>query len=147
MAIEWYGCRISPVPSEIVDRVRNMKERLDALDEERARLQSEIDEIIAAAGIRPDKRRGRPAKLVGRRPIRENSVLWYARQVLAQRGLPWYIDDLVKDVANLSGKPVQKTSLVSSLSRYIRAGEVFERPKEGYYRLREKHDEEVSGAA
>jgi hypothetical protein len=127
---------MSAVPSEIAERVRKIRESLDAIEVTRAELQAELDEIIEAAGVHPDRKRGRPRKAGLKRPIRQGSVVWHAQQVLEKRGRAWYIDDLVRDVADLSGKSVQKTSLVSTLSRYVRAGEVFTRPKEGYYGLR-----------
>jgi hypothetical protein len=45
------------------------------------------------------------------------------------------VDDLVKAVEELSGLNVRKSTLVSNLSRYVRAGDTFTRPEPGAYGL------------
>jgi hypothetical protein len=136
--------------SELAQKVRELRQSLDALDETRAQIQAELDEIVAAAGGAPERPKGRSkgrSVAAGRRPIREGSALHWAKVVLEKRGTPWYVDDLLKDIQHLSGRTIQKTSLVSSLSRYVRAGDTFTRPKEGYYGLvTHEHETEAQGA-
>jgi hypothetical protein len=63
--------------------------------------------------------------------------VYWAAKVLRQRGIPVYIDDLVREIRELSGVAVQKPSLVASLSRHVAAGGPISRPAEGYYALSE----------
>jgi hypothetical protein len=135
------------VASDLASKVREIRLQIESLDLQRDVLQGELDEIIQAAGLTPERRRGRPKTrtIGGRRPIREGSMLHFARLILAHTGRPVHVDDLLKNIRQLSGKSIEKSSLVSSLSRFVRAGDTFTRPSEGLYGLTE-FDADLDGA-
>jgi hypothetical protein len=111
-------------------------------------LQAELDEIVEAAGFVPERKKGRPRRSIqGRRPIRQGSAVFWAEKVLRHRNRPCYIDDLIRDIRELSGLTVQKPSLVSSLSRYVNSHDTFTRPKEGYYGLTAFEPEDAAAMA
>lgn len=83
------------------------------------------------------KRRG---PMNRKRPIRPQSTVWWAQKVLNHHRQPMAIDDLVRRVEEFSGKAVRKSTLVSNLSRYVKADDTFCRPEEGFYALKEFED-------
>jgi hypothetical protein len=124
--------------NELADKVRELRENLQNLDRLRAQLQRELDEIIEATGVVQPQRRGRPRKAKAPSAptvIRPGTAVYWAAKVLRHRGIPVYIDDLVREIRELSGVTVQKPSLVASLSRHVAAGGPISRPAEGYYAL------------
>jgi hypothetical protein len=69
------------------------------------------------------------------RPIREGSSVGWARRILRQLGEPVEAGALAKSITNLSGQQTNKATLVSNLSRYVKLGDTFTRPRPGYYGL------------
>ena len=133
--------------SDLATKVREIRQKLEQLDLERSTLQAELDEIIEAAGVVPERRRGRPRTRTqsGKRPIRPNSTMFWAEKVLRHSpGRPIYIDDIISGIRELSGNTVQKPSLVSSLSRYIKRNDTFVGMGEGFYGLKEFFEEAVA---
>ena len=59
----------------------------------------------------------------------------WARKVLGQYNQPLHIDKLTTLIQELSGLTVRKATLVSNLSRYVKAGDTFTREGEGIYGL------------
>jgi hypothetical protein len=118
--------------------VQRLVQRLQELETERAELEAQLAEIRKltseqAVVRKPQTRRpGRRA-----RPLRKGTAASWAETAIRQAGRAVYIDDLVEAIGGLSGIPVQKSSLVSNLSRYVRSGVVFSRPAEGFYSLLE----------
>lgn len=142
----WYCYPVARMSSEIVSRVRELREKLDSLGEERAKLQAELEEIIEAAGATPDRKRGRPRTRgsSSKQPIRPGSAVYWAHKVLHHRHKICHIDSILKDIRDLAGVTVQKPSLVSSLSRYIKRHDTFVGHGEGYYGLQEFEEEAVA---
>jgi hypothetical protein len=120
--------------SPVVDRVVELKAQLESLDVQRAAIRAELDAITEALGF-PARPKPRARIGSGRRTLRNGSAVFWAEKVLRHRGRPCHVDDLVKDIHELSGIRIQKTSLVGSLSKYVNARDTFTRPREGFYGL------------
>ena len=121
--------------SDIAARVRQIKDRLKVLEQERAELQAELDEVTDALQLGAGRRR--PTIQNGQRSLRHGSGAYWAERVLRHRNRPCHIDDLLRDMRQLSGVAFQKASLVSSLTKYVNAGRIFARPQEAVYGLLE----------
>ena len=76
-----------------------------------------------------------PLPRVRRRPIRRTSSVGAALKVLHHANRPMHIDELLQMIAHTTGLPVQKTTLVSNLARYVRAGDTFRRVAANTYEL------------
>ena len=120
--------------TDVLDKVRQLVKRLHDLDAERAELEAQLAEIRKLTSGPALERKGRRSSRHGR-ALRKGSAAAWAETAIRHAGKPVHIDDLVEAVSRLSDKRVQKSSLVSNLSRYVRAGAVFSRPAEGFYSL------------
>ncbi len=80
-----------------------------------------------------------PAVSVERPPKHGSSVDWTIR-VLEETGTPMHIDNIISAIKERSGETVQKPTLVSNLSRYIKAGQKFVRTAESTYGLKGRDD-------
>jgi len=119
---------------DLISAIRDKQQRIVNLRREILALEAELREAKAILSS------GKPKREVGRveirkRPIRPNSTVWWAHKVLTMERKPLHIDDLVRRVEEFSGHSVRKTTLVSNLSRYVRASDTFMRPDEGVYSL------------
>lgn len=119
--------------ADLISAIKEKQQRILELRREIVALEAELREARSILGERPKREMGRVA--IRKRPIRPKSSVWWAQKVLVHAGLPLHIDELVKRVEEFSDLTVQKTTLVSNLSRYVRAHDTFTRPEEGVYGL------------
>lgn len=118
---------------DVASAIRATRERLAELDEERDRLVKDLEHWRQLLGVKDARRGGgKPRK---RRPIREQSTVWWAQKVLKHLGHDEEIGNLVRAIEEFSGLNVRKSTLVSNLSRYVRAGDTFRRQSPGVYGL------------
>ena len=118
---------------DLISAIKDKQQRIVALRREIVALEAELREAKSLLGERPKRE---VIKVVHRkRPIRQKSSVWWAQKVLQHAGEPLHIDELVRRVEEFSDLTVQKTTLVSNLSRYVRARDTFTRPDEGLYGL------------
>ncbi len=78
----------------------------------------------------PNKPKSRHGFTGGKRakPIQEGSSVWYSEKILRDTGHPLSVDALLVKINAVSDTPVQKPTLVSNLSRYVKHGDTFNRP-------------------
>ncbi len=114
-----------------------------------ASLRGEIDELRGL--IRADVPQGRndddAGDLLGSRdvrprPIRDKSSVGWAKRVLQMAGGPMYVDEIIQNIAHLSGITIPKATLVSNLSRYVKAGKTFTRTGANTFGLLDYEDSE-----
>lgn len=115
--------------------IRDKQQRLDALRQEIVEIEAELKDARALLGMTTNRRRGGSTVQARRRPIRENSTVWWAQKVLDQLGHQLHTDVLVQHIEELSGLSVRKSTLVSNLSRYVRTHDTFTRPASSTYGL------------
>ena len=93
-----------------------------------------VESLATAPGLRRARRR----------PIRESSTVGWARRVLyTAKGGPMHIDEIVKHIEHMSGMPVSKPTLVSNLSRYVKANDTFRRTAANTYELLPAPEKEI----
>lgn len=120
---------------DLIDAIKDKQQRILELKREIVALEAELREAKAVLGKRPKREVGRVSFRT--RAIRPNSSVWWAQKVLVHTGKPVHIDELVRQIEEFSSFTVQKSTLVSNLSRYVRAQDTFTRTEEGVYGLRE----------
>lgn len=133
-------CTVRRMADDILEAIRRIVQRIAEIDAERQVLDAQLADIrrlVGATTAPPKKRSSKPWAAQRDRPLRQGTLVYYAEKVIRTKGEPVYIDTLVDHIRSLSGLNVQKSSLVSNLSRYVRSGVVFSRPGEGYYSLLE----------
>ena len=109
--------------------IRTIKDQITHHRSEIDRLNGELDDARQALS-------GDPVSAPTRsRPIRKTSSVGHAVEVLRDRDQDMDADLLVATINERFGSNVTKTTLVSSLSRYVRAGDTFTRPRPGAYGL------------
>ena len=109
--------------------IRSIQDQIIHHRSEIDRLNGELDEARQALSgdlVSPPTRS---------RPIRKTSSVGHAVEVLRDLGQDMDADPLVATINERFGSTVTKTTLVSSLSRYVRAGDTFTRPRPGAYGL------------
>ncbi|MGE4054188.1 MAG: hypothetical protein AB7F99_05260 [Vicinamibacterales bacterium] len=98
---------------------------------ELAALRGEIDELRGLLRADPSTADADvedfEARLARNRPIRETSSVGWAKRVLEMSGGPMHVDDIIRNIQHMTGLPVSKATLVSNLSRYVKAGDTFKR--------------------
>jgi hypothetical protein len=98
---------------------------------ELATLRGEIEELRAALGTTAasdaDSAAGLHEAATRKRPIREGSSVGLAKRVLQMAGGPMYVNEIIKNIEHMTGLPLNKPTLVSNLSRYVKAGDTFKR--------------------
>jgi hypothetical protein len=131
------------VSGELVNAIRSMRQRLAELRREVAALEAELRE--AGVELRGKKARGDKASLGSerRRPIKDTSNVGWALKILKHNERPMHIDTLVKHIEEMSGLTARKSTIVSNLSRYVRAHDTFTRPAQSMYGLVEWEAKEV----
>lgn len=111
--------------------LRYKRQRLTALREEIAALTAEAnalsEELAEALNIV-----GKPGRVwhYGRRrsrPFQHGSSVWWAIQVLFEAQAPLVVDELIARIEARAGRSIQKTTLVSNLSRYVSHRDTFTR--------------------
>jgi hypothetical protein len=128
---------------EATQLVRTIQQRIADLRRELAALEADLKEArIALSG--KGRRKAVTEVAVRRRPIRETSNVGWSRKILQHVGHPLHIDVLIKRIEEMSGLTVRKTTLVSNLSRYVKAHDTFSRPSESIYGLVEWDKKEVA---
>jgi len=112
-------------------RIADLERNINTEQLELASLRGEIEELKSALGgvsLTPEPSNVAATVSAGRkRPIREKSTVGWAKRVLQMTGGPMYIDDIIKNIEHMTGLSVAKTTLVSNLSRYVKAGDTFKR--------------------
>ena len=133
--------RLSQIDQEIaaVDsrRIDLLNERVALLrDMEQAKL------VLAHLGTpyipEAENEQGKDAKALRakrRRPIHESSSVGWARRVLRTARRPIHIDEILTLIAQMTGQTVSKATLVSNLSRYVKAGDTFRRTAANTFEL------------
>lgn len=120
---------------DLIGAIKEKQQRILDLRREISALEAELRE--AKTILRERQRRDTGKVTVRKRPIRHQSTVWWAERVLAHTQQPLHIDELLKRVEEFSGKNARKSTLVSSLSRYVRARDTFTRLEQGIYGLLE----------
>lgn len=119
-----------------VSRAELAQERA-ALLHDLAKARAVLAHIGAPYVAQADEERVEPSDLprVRRRPIRRTSSVGAALKVLRQANRPMHINELMKMIEHMTGLAVHKTTLVSGLARYVRAGDTFRRTAANTYDL------------
>lgn len=122
--------------TELGEVIREKQARIAELRAELEKLEAELRDAKGLLTGRP-VRNHRKGIHGGRRrrPIRDGSTVDLALRVLRDVGRPLSIEDLMSLIAQRMGKPVKKATLVSNLSRYVKAGDTFTRTAESTYGL------------
>jgi hypothetical protein len=125
---------------QILTAIREKTARLRELQAEVLALEVELEQIrglVAPNGASRQRVKSRHGFSGGRRtrPIQEKSSVWWAREILGQAGGPLSADELVERIRQASGQSVQKTTLVSNLSRYVKHKDTFARRGRNTYAL------------
>lgn len=112
-----------------IARIALLEKNIKSEQVELVALRSEVDELRTILTAERPKTAAveallRPAR---KRPIRQSSTVGYAKRVLQMVGGPMYVDEIIKNIEHMTGLPVNKATLVSSLSRYVKAGDTFKR--------------------
>lgn len=128
-------------------KIAEIEKRILAEQLELAALRGEIEEIRAA--LKSDSTstvavddRDAPEAGFRKRPIRDKSSVGWAKRVLKMNGGPMHVDDIIKNVQHMTGMPVNKTTIVSSLSKYVKAGDTFKRTAANTFALIEDSSED-----
>ena len=128
----------------ILDALREKQQRVVELRKELAQLEAELRDAKALLSGRPlaskynahkPKSRHGFTNGVRRKPIQENSSVWWAQQALMLEEKPLHIDELLQKIKEYSTLDVKKSTLISNLSRYIKHNDTFVRPAESTYGL------------
>lgn len=121
--------------SDLALAIRQKQEELAALKKRATELEIELREAKLLLMGRSIDQRLKGRRLPFKRPIRDGSSVDLAKRVLLEVGRPLPIDQLMKRIHILSGRPVKKATLVSNLSRYVQARDTFVRSAESTYGL------------
>jgi IS30 family transposase len=121
---------------ELGSSIRQIAKAIAEHRQEIARLESELQDAREALAATSTKRASKGRHIEQRRrPIKDKSNVGWARSILRHHEKPMHIDSLLKAIEEMSGFTVRKTTLVSNLSRYVRAGDTFTRPEPSMYGL------------
>ena len=123
------------MPGNLISAIREKQQRIVDLKREIVALEAELREAKSVLKGKPRRETGKVT--VRTRPIRQQSTVWYARNILVHADKPLHIDELLRRIVEFSGKNARKSTLVSSLSRYVRARDTFTRVQQGVYGLLE----------
>jgi hypothetical protein len=111
-------------------KITEIQQRIAADQAELTALRGEIDELRRAlrlvAQVEADIAELQESR-ERKRPIRSASTVGHAYRVLRMVGGPMHVDEIIKNISHMAGKPVSKATLVSNLSRYVKAGDTFTR--------------------
>ena len=69
------------------------------------------------------------------RPIQNNSSVDWTLRTLRANGRPMRTDDILRAIVAQGGPMIQKSTLVSNLSRYVKHHDTFDRPAPDTYGL------------
>jgi hypothetical protein len=128
---------------DLAASIQKKQKRIAALEQELLGLRQELNEAKAMLTGRLNGFKGASAAHQTRtRPIREGSAIGTALRVLREYGAEMHIDSLLAFMATKHGVQAKKTTLVSGLSRYVKAQDTFSRPRESVYGLLEFEREE-----
>jgi hypothetical protein len=118
-----------------------MRQRLIALQLEVSELETELAQATAMLGTDTplDHAAMPPTALKPRRvrPIRNMSTVGATLKVLREAQYPMHVDDVIEAIHSRYGLSVRKTTLVSNLSKYVRADDTFTRAGASTYGLKE----------
>ncbi len=119
-------------------RTELLQERL-ALLQDIAQARTVLAHLAAPYVAEAEREQGdqesRTRRTARKRPIRESSTVGWARRVLRTARRPMHIDEILKLIAQMTGRSVSKATLVSNLSRYVKAGDTFRRMAPNTYEL------------
>ena len=125
---------------DIVAMIREKTERLAHLREQVSALETELEKIrslVSATDPSAPKYRIKQTSRQSRRrtAIQEDSSVWWALRILqeAREALP--ADELVRRIGEARGRPVNRPTLISSLSRYVNRKDTFVRPRPNTFGL------------
>jgi hypothetical protein len=123
---------------DIERRIEKENQRITDLRSQIERGEAFIQGLHEALKMLPkDENNSKPRK--GKGALRAGSDMAKIRDLIQQAGKAMYISDLVTGL----GKPNTKAnrlSIASSLSRYVRANEIFKRVKPSTFALRDMED-------
>ncbi|HEX5474861.1 MAG TPA: hypothetical protein VFX12_09390 [Vicinamibacterales bacterium] len=129
------------------ETIRRKQQRIAELRQEITDLQAELKEarsiLSGKAASREDirsatrvvQRRPPSRDTVRKRPIKEGSSVWWARQLMLSWQRDEHIDTIVAEIARAMGRPISKPTVVSNLSRYVARNDTFTRTAENRYGL------------
>ena len=125
------------VDSDLIQAIREKRQRLDGLRQEVATLEAELKAIGAVAQGRPPQaklplRRTRRAKIGS---IQPGSSTDWARRVLKEAGRPMSVELILHAIEQAGGPEFPKPTIVSNLSRYFNRQDTFCRPNPNVYGL------------
>ena len=129
------------MPIDLIGAIKEKQQRIIDLKREIRALEAELRQAKEVLRGRPKRETGNVA--IRKRPIRQQSSVWWAKSMLQHAGKPLHIDELLNRIAEMSGQNHRKSTLVSSLSRYVRARDTFTRPEVGVYGLLEFAEEKI----
>jgi hypothetical protein len=126
----------------LTDRIREIQLRIVSLEEELSGLTQELDEARAALGpvapripVKPRKSRRAFASGERKRPIQPNSSVDWALRVLKSTREPLQVEAIIALIVAHGGPEIQKATLVSNLSRYVKHQDTFSRTGRNTYGL------------
>ena len=141
------------MPSAQTDLIALIKDKQAQI----AKLQAELDEarrvlLGPPAGTQklpplpPMPRRAPNKKLpFSSRQASESSSVSRTIEVLREHGGPMAVDEILARIHQKYGERVKKDTLVGNLSRYVKAGKTFHRPKPSMYGLLEQKEHTKAG--
>lgn len=123
----------------VVELLRQKQQRAAELRQELTQIEAELAEareLLAAGKSQPSKARARRVPVgTAKRPIQSNSSVDWAKRVLDMVKTPLEVDDLLGKIRQIGGPQIQKPTLVSNLSRYVKQGNTFNRTAPNTYGL------------
>ena len=122
--------------NEIEKRIADDQVELNALRSEVDELRRALRETAPATARDIDRVAGR------KRPIRDSSTVGYAKRVLGMAG-QMHVDEIIRNIEHMVGRPVSKATLVSNLSRYVKAGDTFKRVSANTFALIGNNEKEI----
>lgn len=111
-------------------RIEEIERNMRAEQVEISTLRGEIEELRGALRADPTTESAvlqaveQPTR---NRPIRQKSSVGWAKRVLEMAGGPMYVDEIISNIEHMTGNRIVKATLVSNLSRYVKAGDTFKR--------------------
>jgi hypothetical protein len=113
-------------------KIAEIEARIEADQQELTALRGEIKELrglIRADYVEAEATRATdaPVAKARKRPIHDKSTVGNARRVLQMAGGPLHVDEIIANIEHMTGLPVNKSTLVSNLSRYVKKGDTFRR--------------------
>lgn len=128
-----------PARTNIEKRIEKEKQRITELRLEIERSESFVKGLQEALQMLPKEKPLEPSRIKNLRP---GSDIEKIRDLIRQIGHPLLLDEIIdgigKEVTNAS-----RASIASSLSRYVRKGEIFNRPGPNKFGLLEQESVEL----